>query len=598
MSPLKKRAKRAADALGAASSSKDTQEEKDTLSADNGEAVTSSTPAVEDLDTLFEDLVGKLQSTENGNETSFLFSSLFTLKTWQHDLLERLQVSEKALGQAHQRRERQQRALLSLQYEQGHLDAELETCRTFEMKHLKQLASEEVDTEGADAAEQLKTFLQANVHDPRDRQKIVGRLHQELNSRGSLERDLKLKQQELEQLERELQNQSNFLQALPDHLASLERASLPLQKFMSTKQPDGTKKNHSATMIGTERQQRIELAQTLPPPLYTLFQQLQHYLDQPVVIPEGDGSSIITEEKVALGVISGDGETDKQVVLQLSVPDVLSSSGRSKCVSIHFYYNSTYGLVTAIPRGCSNTLNQDILLDQLFPNDHPASLPGAVGRPYHWCNYLAGLHMLPDVPAVATTDESRVARKNSTRVVLRELQRRVRANATLKHILYSLHRNHVPSPSGVSAVFGTSTSTCKLIKFVPDKSNDNKSLQTLFHVTLGKGEVTTKASVSLNVTAYPSETPRWTLMSATPDGSQTKLYDDRLAALENYVNASGLEALLSSFPESTAVDETAYEWILVLQLRHILQFLSGDESNSAGSRQFKGRDHALPTTEG
>lgn len=578
MSPLKKRTKRSTDAC-----IDDAPEETS--------AAQAATPTLKDVDAFFAALVDKLQTADNGREKALFFSSLFRLKTWQRDLLMRLQISEKTLEEAHQKRERQERALLSLQYERNHLDAELETCRNFEMKHLKQLANEEADGEG-DVGEQLRAFLEANVHDPNDRQKIVGRLHQELNSRGSLERDLKLKQQELEQLQQELQNQSNFLQALPDHLTSLERASLPLQKFMATKQPQGNRDSRCATMIGTDRQQRLELAQTLPPPLYTIFQQLQHYIDQPAVAPPERGVS--TEENVALSVVSGNDESDKQVLLQLAVPDILSSSGRSKRVSIHFYYDSTSGLVTAIPRGCGNTLSQDILLDQLFPGDHPSSLPGAVGRPYHWCNYLAGLHLLPDAPA--TADEG-VAQRNSTRVVLRELQRRVRANATLKHILYSLHRNHVPSPPGLSAVSGTPTSACKLIKFVAEKPND-VSLQTRFYVTLARGEVATTVSVSLNLTTYPSESPRWTLMSASTDADPTHLYDDRLAALENYVNTSGLSALLSSFPDCTEGEETAYEWILVLQLRHIVQFLSEDGVHSPGSRKFKGRDHAATAEPG
>ena len=545
-------------------------------------------------------------------------SLLLTLKSWQQDLLTQLAASEATLRQAYQQQERQKRLLAALTYEQEHLDGELETCRNFELKYLKQLAREEAGggaaektAEGDDDDESelllLSTFLKANVHDPNDKQAIILRLHEEINARGSLGRDLKLKQQELQKLQEELDSQNSFLKALPDHLAVLERASLPLQKFVATKQPPNGS-NAAALMIGTERQQRLDLARSLPPPLYTLFQQLQHYLDRPSSTHD-DGSNTPT---ASLSITTG--EEDQQVVLLLPVPDVTSppnatpTSGRTKSVKIHFHY--TQGLVTAVAKGCGTTLNQDILLDELFPNDHASSAGNGnnIGRPYHWCNYLAGIHTVPE----SSSNENTVRR--STRVVVRELQRRVRANATLKHILYSLQRQHVPAypsakkNSGNEAAVGSS-SPCKLLKFELDKDQQQQQqhgsqscVVKTFSVTIvcGKNDARHGLQVDIHMARYPVVTPVWKLnITSAPDA--TPLYYDQLAAWERYVNVDGLEALVRTAAggdEEEGDDETAYEWILLHQLRHILQSMGEDygQQEGPGGRLFKGRDHAPITT--
>jgi ABC-type transporter Mla subunit MlaD len=119
----------------------------------------------------------------------------------------------------------------------------------------------------------------ANVLDPSQKQQIIALLHQELNRRGLLQRDVKLKQQELNKITAELKNKRQILDSLPDQLAVLERASKPMQKFFSHAASNNTTED-SLRMIGTERSTRLEHARSLPTPLYTLFQQLQQYVDQ------------------------------------------------------------------------------------------------------------------------------------------------------------------------------------------------------------------------------------------------------------------------------------------------------------------------------
>jgi hypothetical protein len=75
-------------------------------------------------------------------------------------------------------------------------------------------------------------FLGVDVNDPSKKQQIIARLHQELNRRGTLARDVKLKRQELEKIQAELANKRQLLDTLPDQLSVMERASKPLQKFL------------------------------------------------------------------------------------------------------------------------------------------------------------------------------------------------------------------------------------------------------------------------------------------------------------------------------------------------------------------------------
>ena len=104
--------------------------------------------------------------------------------------------------------------------------------------------------------------------------------------------------------------------------------------------------------------------------------------------------------------------------------------------------------------------------------------------------------------------------------------------------------------------------------------------------------------VVIHMARYPSVPPVWTLNMVPNDDQmmiQSPLYNDHLAALERYVNVDGLEELVAAAQsDDSSNDETAYEWILLLQLRHILQSLGDSENNSQG-RKFKGRDRGPVT---
>lgn len=648
---------------------------KDPAEAEEIKPKTKTVPSLADLQILMKRMLDQVQ-VQGSSEVGALSNDLLTLKDWQRSLFESNAEQESALETHASLLHKRQRALAALSYERAHLQGLIQACQTYATPNLLQLATDELHQEttslttSTDMTEEQKqtAFAQflgpnVNVNDPTKKQHIIARLHQELNRRGTLARDVKLKRQELEKIKAELANKRQILDSLPDQLSVMERASKPLQKFFglqlqqqnsTTTSTSGststttTADQQSLRMIGTERRARLDLARSLPAPLYTLFQQLQQYMD--VEQQQQRSSHGGTGVTVSVG---GDKETpadQQQVLLQLPVPDVSTgallsstlstltasasttsttvpastSTVRHKRVTIHFYcYTHPAVKITAVASGCGSTLNQDVLLDELFPHDSPkddtntnTSIEDVQGRPYHWCNYLAGLHLVDKdcLPA-------------STRVIVRELQRRIRANATLKYVLQALQRKTMPTPPGMDKT--TTTTQVKLVSFVLSKDKETTTTtqnssqqQQTYNVTLRKGPANLKVKVQIHVSRYPAVPPVWSLNTSGEDDTDTgdnnntssnnnilnPLYDDRLALLERQVNLQALETFVTPDQEET------YDWILVRQLREVMQewegWLDADNSNSNSnngssnnasgsdnaSRKRKGRDRAPVST--
>jgi hypothetical protein len=659
MAPVKKRARRDAAAVkeNAAEAETNPKETKQTPTSTSG----ASVPSLPDLQLLMKRMLNQVQEQPSESSSSSpstpsmqvqaIQNDLLTLKDWQRSLLEQTDKTETALSTETVRSEKRERALAALHYERAHLQGLIEKCQTYATPNLLQLATDELqlplsrDTAGttgtststtnttqmandmtaAQKQDAYKQFLGVDVNDPTKKQAIIARLHQELNRRGTLARDVKLKRQELNKIKAELANKRQLLDTLPDQLSVMERASKPLQKFFGLQQNSNGDGNGSSSsvshMIGTERRARLDLARSLPAPLYTLFQQLQQYVDQ---------SSHLTSHAGAVTVsIVGDKETpaEQQVLLQLPVLDVSSTSSlsssptsastsqsstsavRHKRVTIHFHcYTQPTLHITAVASGCGSTLNQDVLLDELFPHDSPQQVSGGgadavQGRAYHWCNYMAGLHLV-----------DRDCLPSSTRVIVRELQRRIRANAALKYVLQSLQRKTLPTPPGVDKT----VTGVKLVSFCLSKNKDNScESQQTYICSLRKGPANLKVTVQIHSSRYPAVPPVWSLnTNSDDDGSNgtdgdsssgnnpSLLYDDRLVLLERQVNVEALD-------KSVILDqEESYDWILVHQLRQVMQewegWLDADNANSSSStnnnasenasRKRKGRDRAPVTT--
>jgi hypothetical protein len=587
----------------------------------------SPLPSVSEIHSLFQSLTKQLQ--DGSTDKRKMQIAVLQLKAWQRQLYSRLSEQQTEWEDALREQNKRRRSELAEDYLVANLQAEIDQCkRQPEMTQLERLARQELLEEESETCDQdassiredrtslLQRYLPTNdITNPADKQAIVDFLHQELQDRDELDREVQALQSELNTVQRELQVQTDLLNLVPVHLSTLERASQPLAKLF------GNFRSSPAAGISSlaskERLQRFEAAQQLPPPLYTLFTLLQHGLDEQLVGETGSQG----------GALSVAGASNHQlhheVVLQLAVPDVTSSS--KKRVSIHFRYDDkTLPLVTARAAGCPAKLNQELLLDELFPGDDGCeplqqreqaaesdsaeasskrASSAVVGKPYHWCNVLAGLYY----PTAATE-----SLKASTRVVLRELVRRIRSNSCLKHIVHSLQRQHVPVPPSAASSKATG---CTLTQF--DVTQGEGKTEKTFAVTLRKGQKhQLNALVRLHMSRYPAVPPVWTL-NVDKDSSgdaMNNLYDSRFARFERKVNVEALERKVdpeedSKGTESAKVDEEASycDWILVHQLRTIMQewdswltVLDNEETSDKkdgatprAGRMHKGRDRVL-----
>jgi hypothetical protein len=473
-----------------------------------------------------------------------------------------------------QKRQRNEDALL---YEKRQLEQRMQALQTFSTPNLLRLAREELQSVDSnsmelDEVDLLRAYFEGrDISNPDHRDAILQRLHDEINRRGHLEQTLKSKKEELGKLLKELKNVTQVLTSLPQQVSAIERASMPLQKVFAAANP----------LAGTERKARIEQAQSLPSPLYVLYQQLQLYVD----FEQGE---VEESDRLGLGI-------DKNTVsLQLPVHDPAATatgssmnrkSGRKR-LSIVFAFDEASKLVTAVAAGCGNVLFQDVLLLELFAGDAPARSAPSGGTskalPFQWCNYLAGLLLLPSHQDRRAKDESHAAFScfPSTRVIVVELQRRIRANTILKHILQALARGALPALPAflVTAPGGENASLdgCKVSHFAVAEVNDESPLVSECSMTFELESRRLRAMVRIDKCRYPTVPPIWKLL-ASAEGNDSMpdvtfgdpdLYDAAFAECEHHVNTAMIQQMCSSAPSSTS--ESTFEWVLGLQARYIV----------------------------
>ncbi|KAG7360580.1 Fms-interacting protein [Nitzschia inconspicua] len=449
---------------------------------------------------------------------------------------------------------------------------------------------------------------------PKQRTVIVEKLNQELQKRQTLEKQLQHFNDELQTKHELLRAKQRLLQGLPAKLAEMEKASLPLQKFFHSTLPVTPK------LVGSRREERLDLAKQLPKALYTLYHQLQSCLDvlglqqQEKDTGTVKNNQLVSAESLpALEIFSDTTNTnngDMAVSLKVPVPTISDGGTVSyhpkKYMTVTFRYSPD--MVTA---SGSNDFDMGSVIEELFPGDvgewsppiNGAAAASAaailnysnhIGKPYQWCNYLAGLHIAPSeqMPAKMHT---------STKVIVLALIKRVRATATLSWILAALSRRTHPLPQHHAmiakqhehiAALSSSSSKVKLTSWIllsntetasnedvhDDNTNyDEKHCRTVrsYKVTLKRGSATLNARVTIHMARYPSLPPHWKIRSqpegeVKEDESSTTatttrsletlpLYDETLARLEHHLNRNVEEMVVTS-------DETTYEWILAQQL--------------------------------
>jgi hypothetical protein len=203
------------------------------------------------------------------------------------------------------------------------------------------------------------------------------------------------------------------------------------------------------------------------------------------------------------------------------------------------------------------------------------------GRPYHWCQYLAGLNY-PTHNSGSSKDELLVQSQieATTKTVLLALYRRIRAHATLVILVKKLSQapNPIPTHSSIDISSDGSVST-NLVSFSRvDGSMDDSGI---FNVILKRSAKSLKAQVKIHA-RYPAVPPEWSLQEtmafSEPDakrgregvalkvgGDELPLYDSSLGRIESRINA--LEGHDLYFNDS---DEVSYDWILMHQMKRLI----------------------------
>jgi hypothetical protein len=537
--------------------------------------------------------------------------SFLKLKSLQRMVLDKLKETHGALEKQRQRRDEQELQLENLKYRKTMNEYSIQACQTVENSHLVKLCRDELDpptnmTPESSLTEQtiestVIEFLGADPNDPEQRATIVAKLNTQVKTRHALEKELKQSQHKAASLKQSLATKKKLLQELPLKLHEMERASLPLQKFCQKSF------RNSKKQAGSQRRTCLDLAQSLPKHLYTLYYQLQSCLDtMEVNTAAAAAAGEATTEASPSIEIDNDSTT---VVLKIPIPTVSDTTSPSSSTKlrttkkaaaiVQFSYNKRWDLVAAHSSADHDMGN---LIGELFPgdtgvwvsstteDDEQASSPRGEGRPYGWCNYLAGLH-LPDPSA------SKSRQHISTRVVVHALIRRVRATATLHWLLHSLSRKLIPiHPAMKQTLLASSSSgenhSVKISNWTeqPSSSDDlggpsqNNNCR-IFAVTLKRKSATLVVRARVNVERYPSLPPTWEFETSNNQealedletNQETPLYDDRLAGLERRVNQNVEELVV-------ATDDTTYDWILSHQLAEIAKGWEELQSTSASKK--------------
>ena len=569
-----------------------------------------------------------------------------------------------------------------------------------------------------------------------DRSKIIAFIQSRMQERTILLEKIQKETKEIQLLRQEYNIQHDLLSnSIPTHIQTLERAATALSKVlystttttssslhtnnnnnMVTAPPTSTDNNNESStgsfssvqhMTGTDRIARIQMAQQLSSvPLYTIYQSIQHYFD--IVhtnqisstgnINSGSNRIDYNNSNATLGKVTIDNHLN-EVILHLPVLDVAASVAtagsllnnnkikKGLMVSIHFAHcTNPIPYITTYCNGCTQLLNQDILLDELFPNDvamndtiiqtnnvthtlstsqvmkssHPTtsqskSNNNTRGKSYLWCNHLAGLYPVPFVaelgedtntlhPTTATKIQQQYV---STHIVIHEIHRRIRANATLKYVLHSLCRSRVPTPPLLSLQSETSSSynysiiytdpnwksQCKLISFtastttpttafvIPNTTTYNVEIRRNGNVAITAAAVAPvfSCTVQISNTCYPAVVPIWnftnrpslasnTMSARTEDVEHS--YDTHIAQLAHRVNVDILD-MIQKLSETQQGKSELYidqsngenitviqfcEWILVHQLREVMHFVDSLPENSTDPIEYplyKGRDRQI-----
>jgi hypothetical protein len=256
-----------------------------------------SKKAMSSLLDIVDSIVNDDQSTLPTENMMPLLSNFLTLKQSQRRL--GLLVHSDLDKQVSNSKKRAEESTLNLQnllYEKKHLENEIESMKQFDSHHLLEMAKQELqclDEEGGEMKnaedvnpdEMIDAFLKpAKAKESYSHRDIshhnsnLSKIYKETNGRGILQKELNAKQKEKEELERVYMDKKGFLKNVPAQVKKLEQACNFMQKYI---------KDHSSDDVSMEvlpqsnlqRKELLDQALELSPCLYTIFVQIQSFLD-------------------------------------------------------------------------------------------------------------------------------------------------------------------------------------------------------------------------------------------------------------------------------------------------------------------------------
>ena len=604
------------------------------------------------IDRALEHFITNLDESGEANQ------ALLSVKCIQRSLLSQLEQVEQRLESKHVQVEKHRDTLANLNYEQGHWESKIQHLQQASKTHqLEALCREELDDNMSEGPEVIQKFLNHDIAQPdHEMDKVVNILHQQINHRGTLERNVSQRQMELKNLEDIRKKRTQFLNQLPDKLKDMERASLSLQKFFAMKQKMDDHSDEApahATFNTSDRETRLRLAQRLSGPLYTLLVQLQSYTDD--YPHKGLALDIVSTPKTLKSDDIWKDPDENTVVFHVPIPQIqsklqsgsggraspnLGGGGKKDRTSISFTYFSAHNVVTAKVSGGDDRLNPSTLL-QLNPHDtgdfqvkgdlKTVESKCPYGKPYLWCNYLAGLQLVKGQNPMELLE-------GSTRVILMELLRKVQSNMILHYmlnrVLPSQPRGNALPPNNRSNSKDQPQCLARVASFqltprqeqqqFSNGNGNNDDDAKIYTLQLKRGNHSFKATVRIHLAQYPVLAPQWSLTgndlnwgqeygshdslhqsgNSNATGAEAPpLHQARLGALETRVN--DVDKLIAEMKEEASeeeVDESYYyDWILSHQIREIIQEWdawvsaeseSANPGNGSHTRSVRGRDRA------
>lgn len=524
---------------------------------------------------VFLEVLDTIESTNPQDANIVLASAaslLIDVKTSQRKLFSLLDNAVLVRQRKSSDLERQKLSLQNLRCEKTRLEAQLYACREYPTPHLERMSKDELNDDTENPREAMNNFLcgssEISIQDPKNNKRVMEKLHKELNARGALQRDQEKAQNSLNKRKRVAEQEKGFLRDIPKKLEMIERSSVPLQKFFQS-----SSSNKTLGLIGSDRKRRLDMARTLPGPLYSLFVQFQAHLDD-----EGSDAVSLEIARHSKGKKTDEIAPNPQVVhLSFIIPDIHLKEGSStkrKRVTVEFAFVEEHSIITARAFGFPEKINAELLLVNLFPGDvgiwitQPNDSTHLPGKPYHWCNFLAGLHLSPLRPS-----DDRVYL--STKAVIRELFKRVNSNATLTQILTSLDKKKPVAHPSFTNKLNLSDCTARLASWTTAIENSPKDSIVVYTATIKNAVNTLSASVSVNWYRYPAERPFWSLCEgeeawAKEHGSVSRLHEETnplyshmIGQIESQINGD-IESLVSNDGES-------FDWIIAHQLIKLIR---------------------------